>query len=119
MTDKRSNEIFGGTFLIGLAVLFLINWWWPGIMFVIGIAFIARAVAEGRNWMDERNGLICIGIGVFFVALNLLSVAINWWPLILIAIGAYLLLGSRRGGFSGLFNNSGDKEKPKHDDDLV
>ena len=112
MTEKRSNEIFGGTFLIGLAVLFLLNWWWPGIMFVIGIALLVRAVAEGRNWMSERGGLVCLGIGVVFTFFSF-----NWWPLILIAIGVYLLFGNRRGGFSGMFN--GSSEKSKRDDDLV
>ena len=120
MTEKRANEIFGGTFLIGLAVLFIINWWWPGIMFVIGIALIVRAVAEGRNWMDERGGLVCLGIGVFFTLLNILRIfSFNWWPLILIAIGAYLLFGNRRGNWGGNWNrsnNSDSSEKPKHDD---
>ena len=111
MNEKRSNEIFGGTFLIGLAVLFLINWWWPGIMFVIGIALLVRAVAEGRSWSSERGGLICLGIGVVFTFFS-----INFWPLILIAIGVYLLVGNRRGGLSGMFNGS---EKSKHDDTLV
>jgi hypothetical protein len=115
MTEKRSNEIFGGTFLIGLAALFLLNWWWPGIMFVIGIALIVRAVAEGRNWMSERGGLICLGIGVVFAFFSF-----NWWPLVLIAIGLYLLLGNRRGSWGNWSNwNRSSSEKPKHDDNLV
>ncbi len=103
MNDKRSNEVFGGTFLIGLALLFLLNWWWPGILYVIGIALIVRAVAQGRNWMGERAGLISLAIGVFFTVIDLLKVfTFNWWPLILILIGLYLLFGSHRfGGGSG------------------
>ncbi|MFN8561914.1 MAG: hypothetical protein U0703_30190 [Anaerolineae bacterium] len=96
MTDKRASEVFGGVFLIGLAVLFLVNWWWPGIMYVIGIALIARAVTQGRNWMDERAGLVCVGIGVFFTAVDVLHIfTFNWWPLILILLGLYLLFGNR------------------------
>ena len=64
MTERRSNEVFAGTFLIGMAVLFLFNWWWPGIMFVLGVALMARGIAEGRSWSDERNALVCIGIGI-------------------------------------------------------
>ncbi len=112
MNEKRSNEIFGGTFLIGLAVLFLLNWWWPGIMFVIGIALLVRAVAEGRPWMSERGGLIALGIGVIFAFFSF-----NFWPIILIAIGVYLLVGNRRGDLRGMFN--GGSEKSKHDDNLV
>ncbi|MEO8395506.1 MAG: hypothetical protein ABI700_21105 [Chloroflexota bacterium] len=117
MNERRSNEVFGGTFLIGLAILFLINWWWPGIMFVIGIALIARTVAEGRNWMSERGGLVCIGIGVFFTLLKILSFTFNLWPLILIAIGVYMLFGNRRGGLRNWNRSGGDsEEKPKRDD---
>ncbi len=130
VTEKRANEIFGGTFLIGLAVLFLINWWWPGIMFVIGIALLARAVAQGRNWMDERAGLVAIAIGVVFTALSLFSFAFNLWPIILILIGLYMLFGNSRGGgwrngWRGGWGgknggwrggNDGENEKSKHDD---
>ena len=117
MTDKRANEIFGGTFLIGLAILFLINWWWPGIMYVIGIALIIRAVAEGKNWMEERGGLIALGIGVVFTVIDLLKLfSFNWWPLILIAIGLYLLFGSRRRGLAGSSTSEPPASKPKNDD---
>lgn len=102
MTDKRANEIFGGAFLIGLAVLFLINWWWPGIMYVIGVALIARAVAQGKNWTDERGGLVCLAIGVVFTLIDVLHVfTFNWWPLILIVLGLYLLFGNRLSSGSG------------------
>lgn len=102
MTEKRANEVFGGTFLIGLAVLFLINWWWPGIMFVIGIALMVRAVAQGRAWSDERGGLVVLAIGVVFTVIDVLKVfSFNWWPIVLILIGLYLLFGNRRGGGAG------------------
>lgn len=105
MTERRANEIFGGTFLIGLAVLALINWWWPGIMYVIGIAMLARAVAQGRNWMDERGGLIALAIGVVFTLTDVLRIfSFNWWPIVLILLGLYLLFGNRRGG-GGSKNN--------------
>jgi hypothetical protein len=106
MTEKRANDIFGGTFLIGLAVLFLINWWWPGIMYVIGIALIVRAVAQGRNWTDERGGLVILGIGVVFTLIDVLNIfSFNWWPLVLILLGIYLLFGSRRGEGGGKDKN--------------
>ncbi len=104
MTEKRANEVFGGTFLIGLAVLFLVHWWWPGILFVIGIALLVRAVAQGRAWSDERGGLVILAIGVVFTVIDVLKVfAFDWWPIILILLGVYLLFGNRlgRGGGTG------------------
>lgn len=102
MTEKRANEIFGGTFLIGLAVLFLINWWWPGILYVIGIALLARAVGQGRAWSDERGGLVILALGIIFTVIDVLKLfTFNWWPVILILLGLYLLFGSRRSGGVG------------------
>ena len=34
------GAISGGVFLIGLAVLWFLNWWWPGILFLVGIIII-------------------------------------------------------------------------------
>ncbi|MCC6801393.1 MAG: hypothetical protein IT319_00810 [Anaerolineae bacterium] len=113
MTDKRASEIFGGTFLIGLAILFLVNWWWPGIMYVIGIALIARTVAQGRSWTEERAGVVCIGIGVIFTLINVLNIfTFNWWPLLLILLGLYLLFGNRVNIGGG---SSGSSHKDKND----
>ncbi len=116
MSENRANEIFGGTFLIGLAVLFLINWWWPGIMYVIGISMIVRAVAQGRSWMSERGGLVVLGIGVIFTVIDGLKIfTFNWWPLILILLGVYLLFGNRWRGGGGSSGSDGNG-KSKNDD---
>ncbi|NWF68606.1 MAG: hypothetical protein HXY40_05945 [Chloroflexi bacterium] len=86
--SKRSNEISTGTFLIGLAILFITGYWWPGIMFVIGISSIAQALGEGKAWYAAQGGLWAIGIGlVFALGFNL--------PLLLIIIGVSMLIGYR------------------------
>ena len=42
MVDKkRSDQAAGGVFLIGLALLFMTGYWWPGILFVIGAGILA------------------------------------------------------------------------------
>jgi cytochrome c-type biogenesis protein CcmH/NrfF len=114
MNEKRANEVFGGTFLIGMAILFLINWWWPGILYVIGIAMLVRAIAQGRRWMDERAGLVALAIAVVFTLIDFLRVfSFNWWPVVLILLGVYLLFGNRRlSGHSG----SAESDKRKNDD---
>jgi len=108
MNSERSNQVFGGVFLIGLAILFLTGFWWPGIMFVIGAAILARTYSEGKDWKhpDARGGLVVIIIGAVF-GLDLFSfLAGGVVPIILIAIGAYLLFGDRLG-------LRGSDEKPK------
>jgi membrane-associated phospholipid phosphatase len=118
MTEKRGNEVFGGAFIIGMAILFLTGWWWPGILYVTGVAMVARTVAQGRNWMDERSGLVLLVVAVVFTLIGFVTnIVFNWWPLILIAVGLYLLYNSKRGGNGG--NGDSDsavKEKPKNDD---
>ncbi|MBN1965127.1 MAG: hypothetical protein JW910_10810 [Anaerolineae bacterium] len=85
--EERVDQIAGGVFLIGLAVLFLTNYWWPGIMFVIGASSLARGMAEGQAWYSVQGALWTIGIGLVF--------AFGFsWPLLLILIGVSMLLGS-------------------------
>lgn len=79
-SNERAGQLTGGIWLIGLGLLFATGWWWPGIMFVIGVASIAQGLAEGRGWSAFQGGLWCIAIGVwalyhfnlalFFVALG-------------------------------------------------
>jgi hypothetical protein len=116
MSSNRPNndQTFAGVFFIGLAILFITGYWWPGIMFVIGIAMLVRTVSQGRSWTDDRQGLTMLGIGVVFALLDLFSnlnlSAGSLWPLVLIGIGVYLLFGKnlRPGG--------GSNDKTKNDD---
>ena len=102
MIDKRGNEVFGGVFLIGLAVLFLFGWWWPGILFVLGVALVARTTAEGKPWTEERGGLAVLAIGVLFMLTDVLDIfSFNWLPILLIGVGLYLLFGNRLRGNGG------------------
>jgi hypothetical protein len=88
----RPEQIAGGTFLIGLALLFMTGWWWPGIMFVLGATSLARTYAQGKQWSDDRGALVLLLIGVVFGFFSW-----NWLPLVLIGIGAYLLFGDKLG----------------------
>jgi hypothetical protein len=103
---QRANEISTGTFLIGLAFLFITGNWWPGIMYVIGISSIAQALSEGKAWYAAQGGLWAIGIGlVFQFGFSL--------PLLLIIIGGSMLLGYRFR--PPMF----DEEKAKNDDTMT
>lgn len=106
--SSGNDQTFAGVFLIGLAVLFLTGYWWPGILFVIGIAMIVRTIREGGTWQDDRSALGLLVIGGIFAALDLfgdLNLSGAFWPIILIALGVYLL-----------FAKSSTAPKSKNDD---
>ena len=107
MTKERSDQVFGGIMLIGLAILFLVNWFWPGILYVVGIAIIVRTVAEGKNWTDNKGALGVLAIAIIFTLEDVLNIfSGNWWPFLLIAIGLYMLFGNNLRSGNG---------KSKHD----
>jgi hypothetical protein len=86
VSKTRADQIAGGVFFIGLAILFITSFWWPGIMFVLGASAMARGVAEGKDWYSVPGGLWMIGIGLVFT--------FNFsWPVILILIGLSMLFG--------------------------
>jgi hypothetical protein len=79
--------ISGGVFLIGLAVLALTGWWWPGILVLLGITALASSVASGRPWAGVQGALWLFGIALI-AALHL------WWPGILILVGLSAIMGA-------------------------
>ena len=82
---ERNEQLSGGVFLIGLAMLFMTGYWWPGILFVIGAAALAKGLNSdepGERW----GGLGMIGLGVVF--------AFGFrWELLLIFAGVSMLVG--------------------------
>ena len=97
-SKERADQISGGVFMIGLALLFITHWWWPGIMFVIGATIIARTMAEGKDWTTATPAFWVIGIGVVFGLPGLIG-GIDWatiWPLGLIALGLFMLFVEER-----------------------
>jgi hypothetical protein len=108
-SKERADQAAGGVFLIGLAILFMTGFWWPGIMFVIGASAIARGVAEGQDWYNVPGGLSMIGLGLLF-----------WqgfsWPLLLIFIGASMLLGKSWHNWQKSDGKPKREDKPKNDE---
>jgi hypothetical protein len=118
--DKRENaaQVSGGVFLIGLGLLFLTGWWWPGIMFVSAASIMARTMAEGKPLSHATGAFWLIGIGVLFGMPGLIGdIANSFWkffPLILIGLGLFMFFGGR-------YRPSVDshEDKRKNDDDDV
>jgi hypothetical protein len=90
---RRASTVSGGIFLISLGVLAFTGWWWPGIMFAIGLSSGAELIFRGMIWRG-------IGSLVFFSAIPIVIWIINetqipWTivgPLVLIGIGVIILV---------------------------
>jgi len=91
--QRRASAISGGIFLISLGVLLYTGWWWPGIMFAIGLAGGAELAFRGKT-------LRGIGTLAFFCAIPVAiwiiqEAEIPWTlvgPLVLIGIGVIALV---------------------------
>lgn len=90
---KRASEISGGIFLISLGILLVTGWWWPGIMFAIGLSSGAELVFRGKVAQGFGTlGLFCaIPIGIWVIQ----ETEIPWslvGPLVLIGLGVIALV---------------------------
>ena len=85
MRDRRNSSIASGVFLLGLGMLMLTGWWWPGIMLVLGLASAAELMRRGQTSAAVTT---LLGFAVLPVAIALLSaIHIPWLPL-----GAFMLI---------------------------
>ena len=116
MNSKRSEKITGGIFLIGIAVLALTRFWWPGIMVVLGVTAIASGALQGRQWQALSGGLWLIGIAA-------LAYTGFWWPGILVLLGITAIVSgldfSRNGTPWARKRKRGEKPKRKRDDQVT
>ncbi len=90
-TKRTKTGIAGGIFLIGLGVLIMTGSWWPGIMFVIGLAIGADRAFRGNYVQALTAFAVCSSIGLIS------SVNIPWnifGPFILISLGIVVLTQS-------------------------
>ena len=67
-----------GIWLIGIGILALTDFWWPGIMFVIAVSTLVSGSIQAAIWLA--------GIGV-------LGLTNFWWPGILFLVGISMLAG--------------------------
>jgi hypothetical protein len=101
MNNKQlASGVSWGIILIGVGVLYFYDWWWPGIMLVIGASSAAELLLRGR--MKEAIGtfLFFIAIVVVFELLWGALAAIPWTALIalvLIGMGGMAIIQALRG----------------------
>ena len=88
--------LFHGTILVGLGILAFTHYWWPGIMFVIGAALLAKGLAKRRAWRDFTTASVLIAIGALFeMDRRIGSDIVGFWPIVLIVVGIVLILSKR------------------------
>ncbi len=93
--QEKASQIGTGVFFVGLGILFISGWWWPGIMFVIAASILARTMVEGERWQSATGAFWLIGIGLFFGIPGLTGDIWQVFPLILIGIGLFMLFGCK------------------------
>jgi hypothetical protein len=81
----RRGSIASGVFLIGLGMLVLTGWWWPGIMLVIGLAWAAELAHRGQTAAAAGAflGFAAIPVGIALVS----AIGVPWLP-----VGAFILI---------------------------
>ena len=78
------SSIAGGVFLVGLGMLVLTGWWWPGIMLVLGLAAAAELARRGQM---AAAATTFIGFAAIPVGLALINaIDVPWVP-----VGAFVL----------------------------
>ena len=87
--ERRGGGITGGLLLIGLGVIWFADWWWPGIMVVLGIAVGSGLVFRGRY----VSAIVMMAI--FFSIPILTEAQIPWdlfAPMVLIGVGVIVIV---------------------------
>lgn len=60
MDKQKRDAIGGGVFLIGLGVLFLIHWLWPGILLLVGLVALVHEWMKGE-WTNGLTAFVILG----------------------------------------------------------
>ncbi|MCB2201038.1 hypothetical protein KQI63_16695 [bacterium] len=111
--DKHHQPVQGGVLLLLLGLVFLADqerWlpWgmsrdWPLILFAVGISSIVGYWANPKKRGSLTGGIILLAIGAIFLATEyhyfewkVVGDIFEWWPLILLGLGVWLLVKDRR-----------------------
>jgi hypothetical protein len=90
---RTASTISGGIFLISLGILLYTGWWWPGIMFAIGLSAGAELVFRGKTL--RGIGTLAFFCAIPFAVWIVQETEIPWslvGPLVLIGIGVIVLV---------------------------
>ncbi len=83
---RQGSAISGGIFLISLGVLIFTGWWWPGIMFALGLSGGAELIFRGKSWRG-------IGTIAFFSAIPIVVYLVQETDIPWELVGPFILIG--------------------------
>lgn len=86
LTRHGRSTVSGGVFLIGLGMLLLTGWWWPGIMLVIGAAGASELFLNGKLLQAIGTFALFAGIPLAIALVNAIDIPWGW-------VGAFILIG--------------------------
>ena len=85
----KADAIGGAIFFVGLGILLLTGWWWPGIIVVIGLSSLVTSLLAGKK-RDAMFAVVIFGIIIVLSFTNIsLSVII---ALLAIGIGIWIFM---------------------------
>lgn len=89
LSEENADTVGKGVFLIGLGVLFLLNFWWPGILLVILAAMGVRHFLLGKFW--ELAILVALFVLLFVISFYHIE-EMYIIPALLVIGGAYFIV---------------------------
>ena len=98
MPTLNKDQAAGGVFFIGLGILFITGFWWPGILLVLAATKMAGALAAGKRWQAQSSALWLVVIGLAFslppLVSDLLGIKVSFVALLLIGMGLLMLFNA-------------------------
>lgn len=95
MSELNHSQVAGGVFFIGLGLLFVSGYWFPGIFFVIAASKLAGAFAKGERWQAQGSAFWMIAIGLAFalppVISSLIGIKVSFVALLFIGLGLLMI----------------------------
>lgn len=95
MRELNHSQVAGGVFFIGLGLLFISRYWFPGIFFVIAASKLAGAFAKGERWQAQGGAFWMIAIGLAFalppVISSLIGIKVSFVALLCIGLGLLMI----------------------------
>ena len=85
-SSSGRSTVSGGVFLIGLGMLLLTGWWWPGIMLVIGAAGAFDLFLRGKVLSALGTFALFAGIPLAIALVDAIDIPWGW-------LAAFLLIG--------------------------